>query len=378
MVAVFLLVGCSDDSGITDLSDPSPEHAVHTQKSYIQTCAPTPAGIVSWWRAEDSANDFVDANHGVAMNGVSFVPGVVGQAFSFDGVDDRISLEDTENLRFTGSFSIETWLYVRSWPTGGQWHGQIFFRGDDRISRDPYYLAIQPDAKIRFHIEAEGSYTNLEHPFTLDRITHVAAVLDGVTGKMSLFLDGDLVEEQVTSLRPFHDLDPGSNPGIGIGNHGGDPLTWNQPFDGLIDELAVYSSALSPDEIRAIAGAGSAGKCRTLTVSIDIKPGSIDNPIRPISGGLIPVAILTTDSFDAATVDPVSVRFGPGGAAPEHGHARIKDVNGDGQDDLLLRFRIRDTGIAPGDHEACLSGDTFPGHRIEGCDSIWTVGGRQL
>ena len=46
-------------------------------------------------------------------------------------------------------------------------------------------------------------------------------------------------------------------------------------------------------------------------VVIDIKPGSFPNSINPKNKGVIPVAILTTATFDATTVDPLSVTFGP-------------------------------------------------------------------
>jgi hypothetical protein len=42
----------------------------------------------------------------------------------------------------------------------------------------------------------------------------------------------------------------------------------------------------------------------SVAVPIDIKPGSFPNSINPQSKGVIPVAILTTDTFDATTVDP--------------------------------------------------------------------------
>jgi hypothetical protein len=51
-----------------------------------------------------------------------------------------------------------------------------------------------------------------------------------------------------------------------------------------------------------------------IEVTIDIKPGSDPNAINPSSRGVIPVAILTTESFDATTVSPITVRFGPAGA----------------------------------------------------------------
>ena len=47
-----------------------------------------------------------------------------------------------------------------------------------------------------------------------------------------------------------------------------------------------------------------------VTVVIDIKPGSSTNPINLRAHGVIPVAILSSESFDARTVDPASVCFG--------------------------------------------------------------------
>ncbi len=108
-------------------------------------------------------------------------------------------------------------------------------------------------------------------------------------------------------------------------------------------------------------------------VSIDIKPGSDLNPINPRSKGVIPVAILTTDTFDATTVDPESITFGPDGAAKAHPQGHLEDVDGDGDLDLLLHFRTQETGIQRGDTEASLWGETFDGAPIEGTDSIATL-----
>ena len=54
------------------------------------TCTPAPSGLVSWWRAEGDARDFWDGNHGSLQNGATFAAGKVGQAFSFDGINDYL------------------------------------------------------------------------------------------------------------------------------------------------------------------------------------------------------------------------------------------------------------------------------------------------
>jgi len=108
------------------------------------------------------------------------------------------------------------------------------------------------------------------------------------------------------------------------------------------------------------------------SVAIDIKPGSNENPINPGSQGKTPVAILTTDVFDASTVDASTVRFGTGAAVPVN--YRLEDVDDDGDWDLALKFHTQETGIVCGDTEASLTGQTIDGVQIAGMDSIKTVG----
>lgn len=109
-------------------------------------------------------------------------------------------------------------------------------------------------------------------------------------------------------------------------------------------------------------------------VTIDTKPGRRLNAINPKSTRVIPVAILTTDTFDATTVDPLSVVFGPSRATEAHGTGHIEDANGDGQPDLVLHFNTQASGIQCGDTFASLTGKTFDGNLIHGADAIRTIG----
>ena len=109
-------------------------------------------------------------------------------------------------------------------------------------------------------------------------------------------------------------------------------------------------------------------------VSIDIKPGSAVNSINPRSNGRIAVAILTTDAFDALTVDTSTVHFGATGREAAPVHAAREDADRDGRMDLILQFDTERTGIQCGATSASLTGKSFGGQFIKGTDLIRTVG----
>ncbi len=114
----------------------------------------------------------------------------------------------------------------------------------------------------------------------------------------------------------------------------------------------------------------------TLTVAIDIKPGSDPNSINTKSRGNIPVAILSTEAFDApGEVDPESLTFGRTG--DEASLARCgrggEDVNDDGLADLVCHFTTQETGFARGDTEGVLKGQTLGGKPLEGRDAVRIV-----
>jgi len=111
-----------------------------------------------------------------------------------------------------------------------------------------------------------------------------------------------------------------------------------------------------------------------IEVTIDIKPGETPNSINLKSQGEIPVAILTTATFDATTVDPSTVRFGADGTEAAAAQSALDDINGDGLTDIILQFNTQGTGIACGDISASLTGETESGQAIQGSDSIQTVG----
>ena len=119
------------------------------------------------------------------------------------------------------------------------------------------------------------------------------------------------------------------------------------------------------------------------STGIDIKPGSDSNPINPSGRGLVPVAILGSDTFDVEDVDETTLGFGPNGVLPAHDLTipeafddHLGDENDDGFTDLVTHYRTQEIGFVVGDEEACISGELLDGTPFEGCDTVELFGTR--
>jgi hypothetical protein len=113
-------------------------------------------------------------------------------------------------------------------------------------------------------------------------------------------------------------------------------------------------------------------------VLIDIKPGSYPNSINLGSNGVVPVAILSTASFDATMVDPATVVMAGAGVAMRGKANRYmtssQDVNADGRLDLVLQVETENLDPTQlQDGYATVVGTTLAGVPIIGTDSIVLV-----
>ncbi len=113
-------------------------------------------------------------------------------------------------------------------------------------------------------------------------------------------------------------------------------------------------------------------------VDIDIKPADAQNKINLSAKGLLPVAVLTTQDFDASNFTPEMAHLSDAAIAmscvgAEAVRWNYSDVNSDGHLDLIFFFRIQDLNLTPSSTAATLMAhgtyNSIVTH-IEGTDSV--------
>jgi hypothetical protein len=135
------------------------------------------------------------------------------------------------------------------------------------------------------------------------------------------------------------------------------------PHDDPDTPLFGYSFVVDEDT-------GSVDVAVRLKVEIDLKPRDDKNIVNYKSKGKVWCAILATEGFDP--LDEVvidSVRLG--GAEPVQ--SKAEDVDGDGDDDLSLKFDRPDIGLTADTEMVKLIAETNAGGLIEGEDTVITV-----
>ena len=227
-------------------------------------CVEPPLGLVSWWPGEASGNDIVDGNDGTLQNGATFAPGMVGQAFSFDGVDDDVIVAHNPNLNLS-EFTLDAW--IKADPDVSR-HRPIVAKEDD-LSVTPwfnrnYWFGLNiSSGQLLLIISSGGGIQIISGPALNDGQWHHVAATRAANGAAKLYVDGVLVASGSFgvpdfSTSPLHIGRWGIN-SAGVATRS---TTDRSSFKGLIDEVELFDRALSAQEIQAIYNAGSLGICQ--------------------------------------------------------------------------------------------------------------------
>jgi hypothetical protein len=234
-------------------------------------CVPPPAGFVGWWRGESNTLDSVDGNNGdVTALGVAYTNGVVGQAFQFvaevGSGHIRIPASSNLNVGAGPGFTIETWLApVSESPLNTAsrqfvgWHNGVVTQGVSLsmvggipTSRAATWVANLVDTDFHSHLLASPS--GLATPGVFQ---HVALTYAKASGIAVLYFNGNAVAE--TNLGTFT---PRTTADLYLGFQPSTVIIEFPIKTDVMDEVSLYSRALTTSEIRALMLSRGAGKCK--------------------------------------------------------------------------------------------------------------------
>ncbi len=222
-----------------------------------QVCEPVPGNLVAWWRGEGNADDAVSGNNGTMTGDAVFGYGSVGASFWLDGNGDGVLITNVASLQLQ-DLTIECWIKRASDSKISFGSGNtaiIFGYGDGGYS---FYLG--GDNYFRFG--KLGTVAVGSGAYVADtNFHHVAITKSGTT--LTFYVDGVAYPGPEFNYS-FEFLTP-----VAIGFR---PDNSDNSFNGGIDELGVYSRALSEAELQAIYAAGSAGKCTAPSQPVVIVP----------------------------------------------------------------------------------------------------------
>ncbi|WP_229424247.1 LamG-like jellyroll fold domain-containing protein [Moorena producens] len=208
--------------------------------------------VAYWGLDETTSLTAVDSSgngfNGTYENGVTQgVPGISGTAGEFDGNNDAVDVgiiaRDSELDISNQSFTVEAWVkqndsnqsknqsYVGIHPSNNQNDG----------NGDSLYFRVTSNGAVRFgDFEGNSDLRTPRNFIEADTWHHIVASYDQSSNTNTIFVDG---REVISNNQGAFES---QNPRVLIGAW---PNIGDQAFNGVIDEVAVYDEALSPERI---------------------------------------------------------------------------------------------------------------------------------
>ena len=235
----ILTARATDDGGATATSAPVS----------VTVTGPSGSDLFAHWKFDEgtgsTAADSSGNGHTGTLNGPAWTTlGQIGGALDFDGVDDRV---DVGTLSVPGSgVTLAMWFKADDF---GVSDARLISKSTGTAEADHYFMLSTVDSggmKLRFRLKTQGSTSTLiagSGTLSPGVWTHAAVTYDGTM--MRIYKDGG----PVGSTPKSGSMDAGNSVQVAIGRN----PTGYGPFDGLIDDVRIFTRALSDAEIQALA-----------------------------------------------------------------------------------------------------------------------------
>ncbi|MFO0874063.1 MAG: LamG-like jellyroll fold domain-containing protein [Phycisphaerales bacterium] len=237
-------------------------------------CVTPPSNMQAWWTLDETsgtvANDSVCTGatcltDGKWMGTPTPVAGMVDGALHFDDSTDYVHVGTSAGMGGLPlgavDFTVDAWIY---WEGALTCFAPIVMQDGYLFSLSANIYAGTADLAFYFLASVNGTTSTSNLPLSPNQWYHVAATLEqGSLNGSKLYINGNLVASTTPALPNLMsssgELTIARTLGVLLCNK--DVAV--QGFLGIIDEVEIFTRALSADEIRGIYRAGAGGKCKT-------------------------------------------------------------------------------------------------------------------
>ncbi|MFC1806006.1 LamG-like jellyroll fold domain-containing protein [Planctomycetota bacterium] len=187
------------------------------------------------------------ANDGTLIDGVGRGAGKFGGAVHFDGIDDHVRIPLSAAQSPTTGLTVEGWFLVDQEPNvdgANNWRW-MFNKGGWAT---PFDCILEQNRSLMFSLKVNGQHKrwNSGHVLPMDEWAHAAWTYDAETGLMKVYLNGVERSHFIGITGP---LDTNGSDLFLSWPSGTATPNGNGAFPGWMDEFAIYSHALSSQEI---------------------------------------------------------------------------------------------------------------------------------
>ena len=190
---------------------------------------------------DSTSND----NDGTDSGGPALdVTGRIGNAISFDGLNDAITVPDDGSLHLGGGLTIEAWINIDVW---GDWQ-DIVFKGGGAASNSDYQFALVHNG-LAWDGTYAGSWRTKYFPTPQDTGTWIYTVITHDTAIVTCYRDAVEVSAQSDAGAIYE-----STYQLGISREGAATRGY---LEGTLDEIRISNTARSPAWIKAASESGS-------------------------------------------------------------------------------------------------------------------------
>jgi len=261
-------------------------------------------GMVSYWKFDETsgttAYDAFGRNNGTVSGATWNSSGKVGGALSFDGVDDYVSVSDSDSLDITNQLTIDLW--VKPQTTQSTTYPILVEKSPvntiyELILDNGGYHAF---GKYVFYFDGGTGRVISTTNWNTGQWAHIAVTYDGSYVKM--YVNGVLESSTPYTSPILTSTDP-----LLLGDSSGHANS----YAGLIDEVAIYNRALTAEEIQqqyqnGLNGKGYWDNIPPVIAAHDDVFAEATSPAGAVVNYVLPTA---SDNYDASvivTCTPVS------------------------------------------------------------------------